>query len=103
MAIAANMSRNAKQFHILAAGPIVLEGGMTPRRIVLRKKDGGFVTHYQGLRGRGEKLHDSFVHGHYFMNCDGGPDVALAKAVKDFCERVTEHTLGTTVEQLSTL
>jgi hypothetical protein len=87
-------SRNCAAFKIIAAGPVVIEDGMTPCRVVLRRKDGGFVTHKQGVAGRRHHLHACFSAGHYFLNGEHGPTGAWQKALADFCSRIQDHSLA---------
>lgn len=103
MAVTVNLNRNAAQFMILAAGPIVHESGMMPCRVVLRRNASGYVTHKQGLRGTGDRIHQSFSGGNYFMSCDGGQGKAMEKAVADYCKRLTEQVAGKSDDQLFTL
>jgi hypothetical protein len=82
---APNLIRLVNDPSIIAFGPITLSSGLRPRRIVLRKLPGQFVTHveYVHLDVRRETLpptddfsggefdvvhvtHDEFEHGHYF-------------------------------------
>ena len=102
-------SRNSRKFNILAAGPVVHEPGLMPVRVVLRRHGfNGYVTHKQAIAGSRDHLHHSFAYGVYFVNgtippgehCD---EELLARAVANFCLRVSEHTAHKTMSDLSIL
>jgi len=82
---------------VIEAGRIVIEGGMLPRRIVLRKMDDQYVTHEEALMPAPPKgdascgfVHHSFASGHYynFSEFSGSTeDRAREAAYADFIER----------------
>lgn len=77
------MDKDNEKFGIIAAGPIVAEEGMEPRRVVLRQNvtNAAYVVHTQGYNV--ETGHVSFSHGSYFLN-----PAARPKAMAKFCEMV---------------
>jgi hypothetical protein len=66
---------------IMESSRVVIESGCTIRRVVLRQKDGEYITHMENLSLEGDTFkHGSFYYGHYF-------DSNMTEALRDFHDR----------------
>ena len=101
----AKTDRYAKQnsgWATIAAGPIAIDVGLLPRRIVLRESDSQYVVHTECFQVDEEGKADSasWCWGHYFLKSDGektkGRAVSLfsVKAAAMFSRHLIDDTLN---------